>query len=41
MNRTIPVQNGITIKIPKHVKKLQVQAIRKGDAVMVTWKGMI
>ena len=41
MDRTIPVQNGTTIKIPQHVKKLQVQAIRKGDAVMVTWKGMV
>ena len=41
MDRTIPVQNGTTIKIPQHVKKLQVQAVRKGDAVMITWKGMV
>jgi len=41
MNRTIPVQNGVTIPIPLNVKKIQVQAIRKGNAVMVTWKGMV
>ena len=41
MDRTIPVQNGTTIKIPKNVKKIQVQAIRKGGAVMVTFKGVV
>ena len=41
MNRTIPVQNGTTIKIPNNVKKIQVQAIRKGGAVMVTFKGVV
>ena len=41
MDRTIAIQNGKTISIPEHVKKIQVQAIRKGDAVMVTFKGVI
>ena len=41
MDRTIAMQNGKTIEIPKNVKKIQVQAIRKGGAVMVTWKGMV
>ena len=41
MDRTIAIQNSKTISIPKNVRKIQVQAIRKGDAVMITWKGMI
>ena len=41
MNRTIPVQNGVTIPIPQNVKKMQVQAIRKGEAVVVTFKGVV
>jgi len=41
MDRTIPVQNGTTIAIPEHVKKIQVQAIRKGDAVMIKFIGMV
>lgn len=41
MDRTVAIQNGTTIKIPEHVKKMQVQAIRKGGAVMVTFKGMV
>ena len=41
MEKTITVQNRATIPIPSYAKKLQVQAIRKGDAVLVTFKEMI
>jgi len=41
MDRTIPVQNGVTIPIPEHVTKMQVQAIRKGNAVMIKFMGMV
>ena len=41
MDRTMPVKNGAAIKIPAGVKSIQVQAIRKGEAVMVTLKGAV
>ena len=41
MDRTIAIQNGKTIPIPKNVNKIQVQAIRKGGAVMVPFKGVV
>lgn len=41
MDRTIPVRSGATIKIPTGVFSIQVQAIRKGESVMVTLKGVV
>ena len=41
MDRTIPAQNGATIKIPAGVKSIQIQAIQKGKVVMVTLKGVV